>query len=164
MSKKKKKIKNKTLKILTHPNPVLRAKNALVSYFDGQLVELAQDMIRTMRNVGGVGIAAPQVGKNIRMAVALIDKKPLVVINPKILNGSVNGKPFDEGCLSLPGKSIRVQRPTWIEFEYDDLRGRTHNRVLYDVNCVIMCHEIDHLDGKLIIDHIDEINAPLPEA
>jgi peptide deformylase len=144
--------KKDLLEIVKYPNDILRAENREIED-PSKYVNLAQNMIYTMRRVGGVGIAAPQIEKNIRMGVALIDRKPFVFFNPEILNGSPGGKAFQEGCLSVPGKSVLVDRPTWIEVKYTDLKGKEHIKIFEDIDCVIMCHEIDHLDGKLIIDY-----------
>lgn len=148
---KKKKSKRKLLTILKYSNSILRVENLVVENPSKHL-EFVQNMIYTMKSLRGVGLAAPQVGENIRLAVALIDKKPLVIFNPEIIDGSPGGEPFEEGCLSLPGINATVGRPRWINVKYLDIKGCEHIRRFEDFNCVIICHEIDHLNGLLITD------------
>ncbi len=150
--KKLKKEKRTLFEILTYPSDVLRAENELVANYSTYL-NLALNMIHTMKVVRGIGIAAPQISKNIRMAVAMIDKKPLTFFNPEIIDGSPGGESFKEGCLSFPGLLVDVGRPKWIDVKYYDIKGRKHFKRFEGINCVIMCHEIDHLNGKLIIDY-----------
>jgi peptide deformylase len=156
---KKNKQKKVFMNIIKHPDPVLRAKNINVASFkenENFNKTLVVNMIHTMNKVRGVGIAAPQVGINVRLFVALINRKPLVVFNPEIINGSPGGINIDEMCLSLPGEKVNIKRPNWIEVKYQDLKGKEHVGRFEGINSIIICHEIDHVQpegGKLIIDH-----------
>lgn len=152
---KNKKGKN-LLEIVKIPSVILRNPNESVIDFES-CTSLIIDMIYTMNHVKGVGIAAPQIGKNIRLFIALIDKQPLAVFNPEIIKVSEKVISFDEGCLSLPGESVKVTRPYEILVKYQDVRGRVHNRVFEGFNSVFFLHEFDHVlpeGGKLITDYL----------
>lgn len=153
-------MKNRSNKVLMNivkiPDPILKNPNINVEDFDFFDKNLIVNMIYTMNSVRGVGIAAPQVGKNIRFFIALIDKQPLVVFNPKVVKESDRIISFDEGCLSVPGETVKVTRPYEIFVEYQDLKGRIHNKTLEGINSIIFLHEFDHIreeGGKLITDY-----------
>ena len=144
------------LDILKEPDPILHVQNVDVEtvWFGAPwLVCLAQNMIHTMRSVKGVGIAAPQVGINYNMAVAVISKVPVVLINPVILSKAEETIAINEGCLSCPGRDVRILRPAWIEVRYNSINGKEFIRLFGQMDAIIVSHELDHLAGKLITDY-----------
>lgn len=145
------------LDILKIPNQILRNPNKEIDNHD-LYKPLIVNMLYTMNKVNGIGIAAPQVGVNERVFIALIDKKPVVFINAKVVEFSSKIISFEEKCLSVPGESVLVTRPYEILVEYQDLKGRVHNKNLEGFNSVVFLHEFDHVlseGGRLIIDYKD---------
>lgn len=146
------------LPIRIYPDPVLRVKCRDVTEFDAALKKLAADMIETMHAAPGVGLAAPQVGVEKRLAV--IDtsvgedpSKVHVIINPKVTRRE--GQDTDtEGCLSLPGITDKVDRPLSVTIEAVDLEGKPLKIEAEGWLARVFCHEIDHLDGILFTDHL----------
>jgi peptide deformylase len=146
------------LPIRIYPDPVLRAKCRDVTEFDVSLKKLAADMVETMHAAPGVGLAAPQVGVEKRLAV--IDtsvgedpSKVHVIVNPKVTRRE--GQEADtEGCLSLPGITDKVDRPLAITIEAMDLEGKPVKIEAEGWLARVFCHEIDHLDGVLFTDHL----------
>lgn len=144
--------------IRLYPDPVLREPCAEVSVFDADLRKLAADMVETMHNAPGVGLAAPQVGEPIRLTVVdlSVGEDPdalLVLINPVL--AEEEGKATEvEGCLSLPGLTDRVDRPTRIAVEAQDLDGDPFRLTAEDWLARAVCHEMDHLDGVLFVDRL----------
>ena len=119
-----------------------------------KLVQLIDDMLDTMYDEGGVGLAAPQVGMLRRIVVIDVGEGPIVMINPKILEtaGSQTGS---EGCLSVPGKNGTVTRPMYVKAEFYD---EEMNRCIIEGEELLaraICHELDHLDGKLYVDLVE---------
>lgn len=119
-----------------------------------KIVQLVDDMLDTMYEAGGVGLAAPQVGVLKRIVVIDIGEGPIVMINPKILetSGSQTGS---EGCLSLPGKNGNVTRPMYVKAEFMDENMDTYIIEGEELLARAICHELDHLDGKLYIDLVE---------
>lgn len=153
-------MKNKSGKVLLNivkvPDPILKNPNEDVVDFEFFDRNLIVNMIYTMNSVKGIGIALPQIGINKRMFVALIDKIPIVVFNPKVVKESDRIISFEEGCLSIPGETVKVTRPYEILVEYQDLKGRTHNKIIEGINSIIFLHEYDHVlpeGGRLITDY-----------
>ncbi len=146
------------LPIRVYPDPVLRVKTRPVSEFGAALARLAANMIETMVAAPGIGLAAPQVGQEVRMAVVdlSVGEDPAqlhVLVNPEIVWR--DGLETDvEGCLSLPGISDKVDRPTAIRARAVDLRGQPFELLAEDWLARAVCHEIDHLDGILFTDHL----------
>jgi len=142
------------LKILRYPHKVLRTKTDEVEKFTQSLQEISEEMIDEMIRNGGVGLAAPQVGLNLRMFVSN-QIEPYVFINPQ-WRPSPSGFPYliIEGCLSFPGWIIPVERYDAILIEYDKLDGERVKGRLKKFQAQIFQHETDHLDGKLIVDHL----------
>lgn len=119
-----------------------------------KVVQLIDDMLDTMYEAGGVGLAAPQVGILRRIVVIDVGEGPIVMINPKILetDGSQTGS---EGCLSVPGKNGTVTRPMYVKAEFYD---EEMNRCIIEGEELLaraICHELDHLDGKLYVDLVE---------
>lgn len=134
-------------------DPVLRKTAKLVDQFDEKLELLVEDMIDTMYDADGVGLAAPQIGILKRVAVIdVYDESGVkVLINPQIVDQS--GDQYEiEGCLSLPGVAGKVKRPAWVKVQYQDLRGKTKEIEGTELLARALCHEIDHLNGILFTD------------
>lgn len=141
-----------------YPDPVLRARCREVETFDDELKRLAADMVETMHSAPGIGLAAPQVGKEIRLALVDLsvgeDPEALhILVNPQIVEEEGRDTQV-EGCLSLPGFTDRVERPTRIRVEAQDLDGRRFELTAEDWLARAVCHEIDHLDGVLFVDRL----------
>ena len=135
---------------------VLRTKSEEVRKFDSKLWELLDDMKETVRAEDGAGLAAPQVGVNIRAVVIDLEEGYFEMINPKILSfkGEQRGV---EGCLSVKGKSGIVTRPNKVKAEYRDRTGKKHTVTGTGLFARCMCHEFDHLDGVLYIDRAEQV-------
>ena len=152
----------KNLEILTGTdNPILRAKATKIVKFDATLKKLANAMKKTMKDSNGLGLAAPQVGKSIRMFTMIYnfkkkDEMVLTVINPEILAVSEETCMDDEGCLSIPGLWKKVKRPCEISVKFYDLNGAMMRMTLTDLNAREFLHENDHLDGVLFVDRVEE--------
>ncbi len=147
------------LPIRIFPDPVLRVKCPPVTVFDRSLKRLAADMVETMRAAPGVGLAAPQVGVEKRLAVVDIsvgeeEEGVLhVLVNPEIV--AVDGREVDvEGCLSIPGITEKVERPARIRVRALDLDGEPFEVEAESLEARAICHEIDHLDGVLFVDRL----------
>ncbi|MCK9186365.1 peptide deformylase [Candidatus Gracilibacteria bacterium] len=142
-------------------NPILRAKSKSVKKFDTVLRKFAKDMKDAMVREDGMGIAAPQVGKNIRMFIVVLDydkksERILPMINPEILSKSEEMEEGEEGCLSVPGKFAKVMRHKEITVEFFDLDGVRQVLNLRHLNARVVQHENDHIDGILFIDRLPE--------
>jgi peptide deformylase len=141
------------LEILTEGHPVLRQRAKEIGKITKRLRQLAKDMLETMYEAGGVGLAAPQVGVSERMIVIDVGKGPLVLINPEII--ATEGQVRDvEGCLSLPGRSEYVTRAQKATIRGWDLRGQTVTLNGEDLLARAFLHETDHLNGILFIDYL----------
>ena len=144
--------------ILALGNPVLRSKAKKVSRFDASIQRLIEDMIETMRDAPGVGLAAPQIGVPLRVAVIEADKDMVhVLINPEIVKREEEWVP-DEGCLSVPGYWAKVQRSARVTVKARDAKGKEIRIVGEGLLGQALQHEIDHLDGMLYIDRLDSLD------
>jgi peptide deformylase len=146
------------LPIRLYPDPVLREKCPPVERFDGELRDLAADMVETMHAAPGVGLAAPQVGALLRLALVdlSVGKDPeelLVLVNPEVL-GEEGLATEVEGCLSIPDLTDKVERPERIRLRAHDLQGRPFELDADDWLARAVLHEIDHLDGVLFVDRL----------
>ena len=148
-------------KILKFPDQDLRIKAKPVETFDDELKTLTDDMFETMHSVNGIGLAATQIG--VAKQVAVIDispekNEPLVIINPeiKILDPSKK-EDYDEGCLSVPGFFETISRPSDIQLSYQDLNGQKQEIKPEGLLTKVVQHELDHLNGRLFVDHISEL-------
>ncbi len=138
-------------------DPILRKMCKPQEVFDDRLALLVQDMIETMYEADGVGLAAPQIGVIKRIAVVDVydDTGVKVLINPEIVE--MRGEQCDlEACLSVPGHSGYVKRPQWVRVKAQDVKGNPVEYTGEDLLAVAFCHEIDHLDGVLFIDKMIE--------
>lgn len=143
-------------------DPVLRQQAAEVTDIDGSFVELVDDMFATMYAAPGIGLAAPQVGVQQRFFVFDLgdeeDPDRRVLINPEI-TGSDGEWSFEEGCLSIPGKHFAILRPKVIEVTGRDLNGNEVSFEADELLSRLIQHELDHLNGVLMVDHLDEDQA-----
>jgi peptide deformylase len=145
----------------------LRAENAPVAEFDASLAELVRDLVETCHAAPGLGLAAPQIGVNRRVAVVdlSIGKDPgsvVVLVNPRILSeeGRQRG---DEGCLSIPGLSEVVERPSRVVVEARNASGEPARIEGDGLLARALCHEIDHLDSRLFIDNLKGLKKEMIE-
>lgn len=142
------------LDVVTYGDPVLREKTKALRRADRDVLALLDDMLETVREAPGVGLAATQVGRSIRVAVVLYEDQELRLVNPKIVErrGEVEGL---EGCLSLPTLQGVVIRPEAVVVQALTERMRSRKIKAEGFLARILCHEIDHLDGRLFIDRAD---------
>jgi peptide deformylase len=146
--------------IRLYGDPVLREQSRPVREFNDRLRELAEDMIEAMRAGDGIGLAAPQIGKPLRVVVLEADAvaegvtEPRAFVNPEILEYSEESATYEEGCLSIPEVRADVVRPEEIRIRYASLAGETVEERVAGLCARVLQHEIDHLDGKLFIDRI----------
>ncbi|MEY3982139.1 MAG: peptide deformylase [Pseudomonadota bacterium] len=147
------------LPILRFPDERLRTVAKPVTVFDAALRQLTQDMAETMYEAPGIGLAATQVNVHQRVVVIDVsdDQKDLqVFINPEI--EEVNGmQTYEEGCLSVPGIYDKVDRPSDVRVRYQDLDGQTHVLETGGLLAICIQHEIDHLNGKVFVDHLSQL-------
>ncbi len=153
------------LPIRLYGDPVLRKKSVRVEPVDDEIRTLASDMIETMYESSGVGLAAVQVGRTIRMLVADATAHdggsgPRVFINPEILEASGEWT-YDEGCLSVPGITAELTRPEMVRVRFQDTTGEAREEVFHRLWGRVLQHEIDHLDGKLFIDYMSSMRRAL---
>jgi peptide deformylase len=134
-------------------NPVLRAKNKPVPQVTKEIQKLLKDMDETTRAADGLGLAAPQIGQNIRACIVKVNGRLTPMVNPVITQRSADTEYAEEGCLSLPEVWVQVPRSNWIAVKYLDARGKEQERMLNNLEARIVQHEVDHLDGKLIVDY-----------
>jgi peptide deformylase len=143
------------LEIRTFGDPVLKTRAAPVTSFDDSLAHLAEEMLATMREHEGVGLAANQVGRLKRILVATLEDEEFVIANPHIeWTAETTGKEI-EGCLSIPGIQVEVGRPTVVTVSGQDPTGAPIRIEASGLLARILQHEIDHLDGVLILDRTD---------
>lgn len=151
------------LTILQFPDPRLRAVAEPVTVFDAELATLAADMLETMYEASGIGLAATQVGVARRVFVMDISEArndPQVLINPRI-SEKRGEQVYQEGCLSFPGIFADVKRADWIHVEAEDTEGNTVTREVDGLNAVCIQHELDHLDGKVFVDHLSPLKRSM---
>ncbi|REH40096.1 peptide deformylase [Paraperlucidibaca baekdonensis] len=148
------------LPILEFPDPRLRTIAKPVSEVTEAIRQLAKDMLETMYAAPGIGLAATQVDHHIRMLVVDVSEdqsQPQVLINPTFEPLSAETKPYDEGCLSVPGFYESVERTDAIRVSALDLQGQPQTLDADGLLSVCIQHEIDHLDGKLFVDYISAL-------
>ena len=153
------------LPIQIFPAEVLLKKAEVVDRLDENIAKLVADMFDTMYAAPGIGLAAPQVGVSLRIAVIDISNKetsypPLIMVNPEIVE--VDGSStMEEGCLSLPGVSEDVVRPGKVFARFYDLQGKEHEIEAEDLLARAIQHEVDHLEGILFIDRINRLKRQM---
>ena len=152
--------------ILTAPDPRLKEVAKPVEKVDGDIRRLADDMLETMYAAEGIGLAATQIGVALRVVVIDVAQKedrnePMVIINPKIVWASDEVALFQEGCLSVPEIWDDVERHTAIRAEYLDRDGQPQTLEADGLLADCLQHEIDHLNGKLFIDHLSRLKRAM---
>ena len=143
------------LKIIKYPNDFLRCKTREVKVEElksPKVQRLVFDMAKTMEVEKGVGLAAPQVGSDLRICTIRIGEESYVLINPKIKSSSRKKDIFEEGCLSFPGKFFPVERPLKVKVQARDIEGKKFKIKADGLLSRVLQHEIDHLEGILVID------------
>ena len=151
----------KKLNILIFPDPRLRKVAKKVTKFDKSLEILANDMLNTMYSANGIGLAATQVDHHIRLIVMDLSEnrdEPRIFINPtfKVLKNHQLFE-YEEGCLSIPGFNETIARPDKIELTWQDIKGNEHKDTPEGLLTVCIQHEIDHLEGKLMVDYVSAL-------
>ena len=136
-------------------DPVLKTRAAPVETFDESLARLTEDMLATMRENEGVGLAANQVGRLKRVFVAAIEDEEYVITNPVLTDRSETTETAPEGCLSIPGIQVDVERPIAVTVSGQDVSGKPLHIKASDLLARVLQHEVDHLDGVLILDRTD---------
>lgn len=148
------------LPILQYPDPKLRTVAKPVTQFDAALEQLAADMLETMYDSNGVGLAATQVDVHQRILVMDTSEsrdQPVIVVNPQIVWRSEEKAVGEEGCLSIPGIYDSVERHAAVKVEAVDAKGQALTIDAQGLQAVCLQHEIDHLDGKLFIDYLSAL-------
>ena len=148
------------------PDPVLRLVSKPVERVDAPLLKLADDMLETMYDAPGIGLAAIQVGEPLRMLVIDLAKEgeepaPQVFINPEILEKSDERSVYEEGCLSIPDYYAEVERPAKVRVRHLARDGRVQEVEAEGLLATCLQHEIDHLNGVLFIDHISKLKRDM---
>ena len=153
-------------KILTEPDPFLRQKSAKVDQVNDEIRTLMDDMLETMYEAPGIGLAAIQVGVPKRVIVIDLSrdnekKKPLYFVNPEIITNSDNDVAYEEGCLSVPGQYAEINRPDKCKIKYLGYTGS--EQILETEGLLATCiqHEMDHLEGVLFIDYLSKLKKTM---
>ncbi len=152
-------------KIIHYPEPLLKQKSALVTEFNDELKQLADDMAETMYAAPGVGLAAPQVGVLQRLIVLDCSPKDaendlIIAVNPEVISGSGDSLE-EEGCLSVPGYYASVKRYSEVTMRYQDTAGNVHERQADGLLAIGIQHEIDHLEGILFVDRLSPLKRSM---
>lgn len=148
------------------PDPLLRQVSTPVEQVDSEIARLADDMLETMYDAPGIGLAAIQVGVSRRMLVIDVSRedeenRPLVFINPEVVQSSGDRSIYEEGCLSIPDYYAEVERPAVVTVNYVDRAGKQQTLEADGLLATCLQHEIDHLDGVLFIDHISRLKREM---
>jgi peptide deformylase len=148
--------------IITLPDPKLRLVSCRIERIDDGLRKLIDDMIETMHDAPGIGLAGIQIAEPIRLTVIDVAKKdeppaPQVFVNPEILWRSDERSTYEEGCLSIPEYYAEVERPASVRVRALDRDGQDREVLAEGLLATVLQHEIDHLDGILFIDHISKL-------
>jgi len=151
----------KLLDILTYPDPRLRTVAKKVEKFDKSLQELSENMLYTMYEADGIGLAASQVDVHLRLIVMDISEtrdEPMIFVNPEVeILENKSHFSFKEGCLSVPGFYEEISRPDKIKLSWQDVDGKSHTSFPEGLLTVCIQHEIDHLEGKLMVDYVSRL-------
>ncbi len=148
------------------PDPILREASRPVERVDDALRNLADDMLETMYDAPGIGLAAIQIGVPLRLTVIDLAKEgeppaPHVFINPQVLESAAQRSVYEEGCLSIPDYYAEVERPATVRVKYLDRDGKEQEILAEGLMATCLQHEIDHLDGVLFIDHISKLKRDM---
>jgi len=149
-------------KILTEPDPFLRQKSEKVDIVNDEIRSLMDDMLETMYNAPGIGLAAIQVGVLKRIIVIDLSrddekKNPLYFVNPEIITNSNSNAAYEEGCLSVPGQFAEISRPDKCKVRFLDYNGSEQILDAHGLLATCIQHEIDHLEGILFIDYLSKL-------
>ncbi|GGB10601.1 peptide deformylase [Allosediminivita pacifica] len=153
--------------ILIHPDPRLKKAAPPVEDISDELRKLADDMLETMYDAPGIGLAAPQVGVSTRLITLDCVKeegaapRPLVMFNPRVIAASDERSTYEEGCLSIPDQYAEVERPAEVTVEWLDRDGTLQTEDFDGLWATCVQHEIDHLDGKLFIDYLKPLKRQM---
>lgn len=143
--------------LVKYPSENLTQKSKPVTTFDDSLSYLVDEMFEAVRYHEGIGLAAPQIGENLRVIIVRLNEEPTLIesvfVNPKIISTSKTRNSQVEGCLSVPNVFGGVFRWNWITMEYEDIEGNSHQLKAQDLFARVLQHEIDHLDGVLFFSH-----------
>lgn len=154
--------------IIIVPDPILRVTAQMIERITPDIKTLADDMIETMYDAPGIGLAANQV--NIAQRIIVMDvhyredhatRNPIIMINPEIIWESEEQSEWEEGCLSIPQQYATVSRPKSVRVKYQDLQCQTNERVVEDLESHCVQHEIDHLNGVLFIDYLSRLKRDM---
>lgn len=138
-------------------SPILRKKSLPIEDpLAPEIQELIPDMFVAMHEANGIGLAAPQIGISLRLAVIEINEEKLILINPTLSGHEEDRILFEEGCLSLPGQFLAIERFETVTVNYQDEHGKHQTLTTSGLLAIAIQHEIDHLDGVLIVDRYDE--------
>ena len=150
------------MEIIIAPDSRLNQVSKKVEIFDNTVISILNQMLECMYNNKGIGLAAPQVGILKRLVVVDCSdknniKKPIKLINPEIIKSSSEISEFEEGCLSLPTQYAKVKRPAEIIVKFQNIEGISCQESFSGIEATCIQHEIDHLDGKLFVDHVSKL-------
>ena len=152
-------------KILTEPDPFLRQKSSEVDKVTDETRKLMDDMLETMYDAPGIGLAAIQIGVPKRVIVIDLSrdekKNPLYFVNPKIIKKSDTDSTYEEGCLSVPGQFAEVDRPDKCHVSFLDYNGKKQELKAEGLLATCIQHEMDHLEGILFIDYLSKLKKNL---
>jgi peptide deformylase len=151
--------------ILIHPDPRLKKPCEPIAEVSAELTQLAADMLETMYDAPGIGLAAPQIGVMRRMIVMDCMKdappEPMVLLNPEVIWSCEDLSTYEEGCLSIPDQYADVKRPASVKVRWMDLSGEIQERQFDGLWATCVQHEIDHLNGKLFIDYLGPLKRQM---
>lgn len=154
------------LPIVKIPDPILREVSTPVERVDADALRLADDMLETMYAAPGIGLAAIQVGVPKRLIVLDVSKdenarKPLVMFNPEVVALGDELRLYEEGCLSIPDVHVEIERPAAVTVRYVDRDGKAQEMAADGLLATAIQHELDHLDGRLIIDFLSRLRRDM---
>ena|SRR5438874_357033 len=158
-------VARKIYPIVKYGDPILEKPSNTITKFDAELAELAEDMFATMYAAQGIGLAAPQIGISIRIAVVDVtagknSEAKIVLVNPDVIHGE-GEKREEEGCLSVPGFRGYVVRPQFVTIRAQNLTGESFEIRGEDLLSRAFCHEIDHLNGVLFLQHLSMLKRDM---
>jgi len=153
-------------KILTIPNPILREKSSPVKEENSEIKDILKDMLETMYNAPGIGLAAIQIGVPKRLVVMDISKEPekknpMFFVNPEIISKSEELSTYEEGCLSIPNQFAKIQRSNFCKVKFLDFNGEKKEIKAEGLLSTCIQHEVDHLNGILFIDYLSKLRKDM---
>ncbi len=153
-------------KILTEPDPFLRKKSAIVEEVNDEIRSLMDDMLETMYDAPGIGLAAIQIGVPKRVIVIDLSKgdekkSPMFFVNPEIIVKSNNDAVYEEGCLSVPNQFAEINRPETCKVKFLDYKGKEQTLEAKGLLATCIQHEMDHLEGVLFIDYLSKLKKSM---